>query len=87
MLLAIISFGIAIFYARKSFAQPKIEDAKNRVLQAQLTQGLVLRVSYYRLLFYGRELTVLYTGFIDFDDHTFWCCFRVVGYHMCGVPF
>jgi hypothetical protein len=45
MLIATIAFGIAIFYARKSFKQPKNEDAKGRVLQAQLTQGLVLRVS------------------------------------------
>jgi hypothetical protein len=63
MLIATIAFGIAIFYARKSFNQPKIEDAKGRVLQAQLTQGLVLRVSFFLGIF---ELKLIMVEFCEF---------------------
>ncbi|KAI6239892.1 hypothetical protein M3Y99_00521600 [Aphelenchoides fujianensis] len=43
LLLSVISFVIVILYGRQTFRQPKDEDAKTRVLQAQMTQGLVFR--------------------------------------------
>ncbi|KAI6203851.1 hypothetical protein M3Y94_00604700 [Aphelenchoides besseyi] len=43
LLLSTISFAVVILYARQAFIQPKDEDAKTRVHQAQMTQALVFR--------------------------------------------
>jgi hypothetical protein len=44
ILLCVVSLAIAIFYACKSFSQLRIEEPGDRILQLQLTQGLVTRV-------------------------------------------
>ncbi|KAI6209134.1 hypothetical protein M3Y96_00188900 [Aphelenchoides besseyi] len=43
LLLSTVSFVIVLLYARQAFIQPKDEDAKTRVHQAQMTQALVFR--------------------------------------------